>query len=257
MYYIVQQNLFKERNFDILINLLQKQKLGYEIIKWIPFQEEIDIKTDRKDIICFGGVSIAKAAQKYGWKPGIFYNDLHDMESYMKYYGEHMLNSDGVCISSQDPLPDHLPDIFFARPTRDTKLFNGGLFSRKGWEDNMRAYMELKKGLDHDIRIFVASDKEYIQKEIRCWVVNGKVITASQYKLGIIVTTKNYDHEEEAINFAQKMVNIHSPSKAFVLDICLYQGEYKVVEINCINSAGFYDADMHKLINAFENLSYE
>jgi hypothetical protein len=254
MYYIVQENLFKERNFDILINFFKKKKMPYEVIKWIPFQEDIDIRTDRKDIICFGGVSLVQAALKYGWEPGIFHNDNHDMEVYMKYYREHILNSDGVCISSQDSLPEDLPDIFFARPTRDTKLFNGGLFSKKGWNESMRAYMELKKGLEHDVRIFVAGDKNYIQKEIRCWVVDSKVITISQYKLGNLVIAKNHDHDQEVINFAQTVVDLYSPSKAFVLDTCLYQGEYKVVEINCINSAGFYEANMSKLIQALENL---
>lgn len=252
MYYIVQENLFKERNFDILINYFINNKMDYEIIKWIPFQENLEIKTDRTDVLVFGGVSLTKVAIEKKWKPGVFYNENHDMEIYMRHYGEHMLNSDGVVFSSHEELPTVLPNVFFARPTQDTKLFSGGLFSRKGWEESMRAYMELKKGLEHNVRIFAASDKEYIQKEIRCWVVDGKVVTASQYKLGNLVTTKNYDHEIEAINFAQKMVDIYQPSRAFVLDICLHQDTYKVVEINCINSAGFYDANMNKLIQAFE-----
>jgi len=252
MYYIVQKNLFREKNFDILINLFQRWKIEYEIIDWIPFQEEITIHTDRKDIMCFGGVSLAKAAIKYNWNPGIFYNENHDMEVYFQHYKEHMLNSDGFFIRSQDELPASLPEVFFARPADDTKLFSGGLFSKKGWDDTMKAYLTLKKGLEHDVKIFVASDKDYIAKEIRCWVVEGKVVTMSQYKLGILVTQKNYDHDEDARAFAQKMVDIYTPSRAFVLDICLYQGEWKVVEINCINSAGFYDANMDKLLTALE-----
>lgn len=256
MYYLVQSNLFKERNFDLLMHYLRTTGLEHEVIKWVPFQEEIAINTDRKDIVVFGGVSLAAAAKKYDWKPGIFYNELHDMETYMKHYKDHMLNSDGVCISSQDDLPEGLPDVFFARPTRDTKLFSGGLFSKKGWNESMKAYMELKKGLDHDVRIFVSGDKPYIQQEFRCWVVDNKVITASQYKLGRLVTTKNYDHDQKLINFAQSMVDIYAPSRAFVIDVCLYKGEFKVVEINCINSAGFYDANMTKLIDALENMKY-
>lgn len=255
MYYIVQENLFKERNFDILINYFQKNKMEYEVIKWIPFQEDIEIKTDRKDIIVFGGVSLAKAAKKYDWNPGVFYNELHDMEIYMKHYGDHMLNSDGVCISSQDDLPEDLPEVFFARPTRDSKLFSGGMFSKKNWNTTMKGYMELKNGKEHNVRLFLSSDKPYIQQEFRCWIVDGKVITVSQYKLGHLVTTKNYDHDTKLITFAQKMVDIYTPSKAFVLDVCIYKGEFKVVEINCINSAGFYDANMTKLIQAFEALN--
>lgn len=256
MYYIVQQNLFREVNFDILINLFNKWKIEYEIIDWIPFQEEITIHTERKDIICFGGVSLTKVAKKYGWEPGVFYNENHDMEVYFHHYKEHMLNSDGFFIQSQDELPAPLPEAFFARPADDTKLFSGGLFSRKGWNDTMKAYLSIKKGLEHDVKIFVAPDKDYIAKEIRCWIVDGRVITLSQYKLGILVIQKNYDHDEEAFGFAQRMADTYSPSRAYVLDICLYQGEWKVVEINCINSAGFYDANMNKLLNALEAMSF-
>lgn len=252
MYYIVQKNLFRERNFDILINLFQKRNIQYEIIDWIPFQEEIPIHTDKKNIMCFGGVSLTKAAQKYGWWPGVFYNSNHDMEVYFWHYMPHMLNGDGYFMRSQDELPEWLPEEFFARPADDTKLFNGGLFSKKGWNQNMRAYLEIKKGLEHNVKIFVAPDKQYIAKEIRCWIVEGKVITMSQYKLGILAHQKNYDHDEEARAFAQKMADIYVPSRAFVLDICLYQGEWKVVEINCINSAGFYEANMDKLLTALE-----
>lgn len=56
-----------------------------------------------------------------------------------------------------------------------------------------------------------------------------------------------------AENYARDMARIYCPAKAFVLDICLYQDEYKIVEINCINCSGFYDADMSKLIQALEN----
>lgn len=253
MYYVIQQNLFREANYDKLMSYLEKNRIQHEVIKWIPFQEDIEVHTDRKDIMCFGGVSLAKAAIKYGWEPGIFYNENHDMEVYFNKYKDHMLNSDGYFIRSHEDLPAPLPETFFARPAEDTKLFNGGLFTKKGWNQNMKAYLDLKKGLEHDVKIFVAPDKEYIAKEVRCWVVDNKVITTSMYKLGILPHQKNYDHEQDAVQFAQRMVNIFAPSKAFVLDICLHQGEWKVVEINCINSAGFYEANMAMLINALDS----
>ena len=247
MYYVIQENLFKETNFNILIDILERHKLEYEVIKWRPFADEIELQTDRKDIVCFGGVSLIKMAMKYGWQPGVFFNEFHDMEVYMKAYGDHMLNSDGVCIDHTQSLPEFLDEYFFARPTKDTKLFSGGIFTRDTWKD-------WSEGLE-PARIFVANTKP-IEKEIRCWIVDGKVVTISLYKLGKKGFQQDYDHEQEAIDFAQKMVDIYAPSRAFVLDICLSEGEYKIVEINCINSAGFYDANMSKLIQAIETMKY-
>ncbi len=258
MYYLIQENLFKETNFQILCELLDRHKIGYEIIEFRPFTDEINFKTDRKDVFIFGSTNMTKVASKYGWTPGVCYNDNHDMEIYMKKYGDYMLNSDGACINYSEPLPEYLPYTFFARPTKDTKVFSGSLFTIDSWNKWVKNAItfDVVRNITDETRIFVAPLKSWIAKEIRCWVVDGKVVTISQYKLNDKVIQQNYDHEQEAIDFAQKMVNIYAPAKAFVLDICLYQGEYKIVEINCINCSGFYDANMSKLIQAIETTTF-
>lgn len=256
MYYLVQENVFKEKHFTTLIENLQRYDLEYEVVKWRPFAEEIEVNTDRKDIFCFGCVSLTKAAKFYDWNPGVYYDDNQDMEVYMEKYGEYMLNSDGVCINFTDPLPDHIPNIFFARPIKDSKVFSGGIFSKEEWNKwvNTTGDKDVKSNLNETTRILIAPLKDYIQREIRCWIVDGKVVTLSQYKLGNRVVYQNYDYEQEAVEFAQKMANIYSPLRAYVLDICLYQGQYKIVEINCLNCAGYYEADMSKLIQALEGM---
>jgi hypothetical protein len=40
---------------------------------------------------------------------------------------------------------------------------------------------------------------------------------------------------------------------AFVIDICLVDGNYKIVEAGCINAAGFYNADLIKLLITLED----
>lgn len=50
MYYIIQENLFKERHFNTLIDYLKRYGLEYEIIPYRPFTEELIFKTDRKDV---------------------------------------------------------------------------------------------------------------------------------------------------------------------------------------------------------------
>jgi hypothetical protein len=63
----------------------------------------------------------------------------------------------------------------------------------------------------------------------------------------------NYDHESFFIDFAQSMVDKFQVAEGFVIDICLSEGQLKVVEVNNINSAGFYDCNMFKLLSAIEN----
>jgi hypothetical protein len=197
---------------------------------------------------------MAFAAKKYNWSPGSMYNENHDVNVYGKHYGDNMLNSDGIILKVGEPLPESLPYAFFARPTHDTKSFSGQCFTKDSWKewiDKVVQDEEVFRLLSKETEIVVAPLKT-IQQEIRCWIVNGKPVTISQYKIGSRVNYLNMDHNEEAVIFATQMAKLYCPADAFVLDICLYNDDYKVVEINCINCSGFYDGNMSKLIQALE-----
>lgn len=254
MYYIIQENLFKEYHYKTLVEYLNRYRLEHETIPFRPFTDELVFKTDRKDVFFFGSVNGAAVARKYNWVPGTLYNDSHDFEAYGPKYSKFMLNDDGIVISAGDEVPDSIPYAFFARPTKDTKSFSGQCFTKDSWKEyvsELKATSTLGQ-LTTETKILVAPLKSNIQQEIRCWIVDGKPVTISQYKIGNRVLYQNHDNNEEAMYFARDMCKLFCPAKAFVLDICLYQDEYKVVEINCINCSGFYDGDMSKLIQALE-----
>lgn len=79
------------------------------------------------------------------------------------------------------------------------------------------------------------SSVKKIYKEIRFWVVDGKVITGSQYRLGNQTIYDEY-YEDEAKEFAQSMVDKFQLAKAFVIDVCLVDSGWKIMECGCINS---------------------
>jgi len=254
MYYVIQENLFKEFHYNTLIEYLNRYNLGHETVPFRPFTDELEVKTDRKDVFFFGSVNGAKIAVKKGWNPGCFYNENHDFEKYAPHWWEYMLNNNGHVIEAIDELPEKLPYVFFARPTKDTKVFSGQLFTKDSWN----SYIEdLKQGstigyITKETKVLVAPPKQNIQQEIRCWIVDGKIVTMSQYKIGNRVVYQNHDNNEEATIFVNKLLKRFQPARAFVIDICLYQDEYYVVEVNCINCSGFYDGNMSKLIQSLE-----
>jgi len=249
---MIQKMLFKDNHHELLTNYLDKRGLDYEIVRFMPFIHEIEFTTDRIDVWCFGSPNMAHAAKKYNWKYGSMYNENHDFEVQIKKYGNYMLNADGVVINITDKLPIK-NDEFFARPTMDSKIFTGQIFTRQEWMDYVNDVItnESTYHIESESKILITSCKN-IQQEIRCWIIDGKVITSSLYKMGGRSIKKNYDNEIPAIEFAQKMVDIYQPARAFVLDICLTNSGYKIVEINLINAAGFYDANISKLIETIE-----
>jgi len=60
--------------------------------------------------------------------------------------------------------------------------------------------------------------------------------------------------------YAQRMVDIWCPARAFVIDIALTDDKdddcNKVIEINCINSSWFYQIDMQKFVMAIEDMEF-
>lgn len=270
MFYVIQENLFKEHHYQTLLNTMERFNFEYDIVKFLPFVhgiyewydrevvgdafEPIPYKTDHKRVFCFGAVAMAAAAKRYGWTPGSMLNDNHDFDVYAEKFGvENMLNGDGKVINFTDPIPFE-DEYFFVRPTKDTKVFSGQVFSRAAWVDYAKVCRDTDtvNSITEETKILVSPTKN-IQQEVRCWVVGGKVVTASRYKIGNRVIYANYDHETEFIDFAQSMVDKFQVAEAFVIDVCLVDDELKVVEVNNINSAGFYDCNMVKLIEALED----
>lgn len=254
MYYVIQENTFREENYDILVETLERFELPYEIVKVRPFLEDFEFKTDRKDIFCFGSVKMSRLAIKYGWYPGSLLNENHDYRVYSKYYKENLLNYDSVIQKYGD---DINLDLFFARPCEDTKTFTGKVFTKESWlefkENFFKSGQESSLTIDTEIQV---SSVKNVTKEFRFWIVGGEVITGSLYRNGYWVNYSNIV-DEGALEFCKEMVKIYQLADAFVMDICEVikdndEIEYKIIECGCINSAGFYKANMPKLIEAIE-----
>lgn len=133
---------------------------------------------------------------------------------------------------------------------QDTKSFTGRLFNWEhfvSWRDDHHAI--------GDAWVAMSSPKT-IFREYRFFVVDGELVTWSQYKLGNTVTWHLSDVDDDIKEFAQKMVNIWQPARAFVIDIALTQEGCKIVELNNINSAGFYGSNINRFIVAIENMVF-
>lgn len=268
MLYLIQENIYSERHHETLLHNLERMGLQYELFKVIPFVNELEFKTEQRDnIFVFGAVKAAHIAKRYGMKPGSMYNENHDAEVYGPKYGNRMLNHGAHIMNFDSPLPDDEKwTMFFARPCGDTKLFSGQVYMRHSWDQyigdmlNPKNKIRLDETEDEiktriqgyrDAKVMLAPLKE-IKWEVRCWIVGGKVITMSQYKIGRRVHYLNKDSEDWLRDIVQSYVDLYQPAEAFVMDVCQVDEDIKIVELNCINCAGFYDANMQKLINALE-----
>ena len=132
-----------------------------------------------------------------------------------------------------------------------SKAFTGKVFKKDDWMEFIDNNINEKSLLNKNTIIQISTVKD-IYKEIRFWVINGRIVTGSQYALGGKILYDEY-YEAEAEKFAQKMVDIYSLAECFVIDVCLTNTGWKIVECNCINCAGFYFCNIQKMVIELEN----
>lgn len=252
MYYIVQKNVFRETNYDIIFKALEKLGLEFEVVEFDE-NNNVEFKTKRKDVFPFGSVRLAKVSADEDWFPGSFFGGNHDFSIYSQHYKENLLNYDSKIYRFGDILEWEVNELKFIRPCKDSKLFTGRVFTKTKWEDMVSMKKEnpyFKEEMLDDL-IQVTNPKE-IYKEARMWIVDGKVVTSSYYKFGDFLPYEE-SVEQAGVDFANEMALLYQVADTFVMDICLTPDGWKIVEINCTNCSGFYKGDMQKLIIALEN----
>jgi hypothetical protein len=251
MYYVIQENVFREHNYSKIFDVLTKLDLPFEVVSIPPNTEDLTIESDRTDIFPFGSVRLANISAKNNWNPGSFFGNNHDYSVYSEYYRDNLLNW-GCDVQDITDNIDWLPnEMKFIRPSKDSKVFNGAVYTKIKWDDIVLLVNGRYDGVIPDIAIQVNSVKK-IYKEARVWIVGGKVITSSYYKYNENVVYIS-DVEPDGLAFAQSMVDIYQVADSFVMDICLTPDGWKIVEINCVNCSGFYEGDLQKLVIALED----
>ena len=272
MFWVCQSNLYTEYGYTALMEAITRREIPHVVVKPVPIINTLvsgdfdshEYKGNIEDVpepfidesglvfVC-GGVTLTKIAQKRGWVPGSFMNENFHYNKWRENLGENLLNYDAI-VCRLDEVTQYFAGNFFIRPCEDTKSFDGKV---RSWED----FIELKEHgndlstLKEDTMVSYCSVKQ-IYREFRFFVVDGKIITASQYKIGnnIIHST---DIDQDIIDYANKMINIWQPARAFVIDIALTPNGCKVIEINNFNSAGFYACNVGRIVEAIEDMKFD
>jgi len=279
MHWVIQNNIHREVGYDAFIEALDRQKLSYDLVKVIPFSHELEPDVNPENpVIAIGAYTMEQISKKKGWFPGVFTNENFTYEVWSEKYKGNILNEidESVVVSFGDAVNLHKEYMhqvrhhhdLFIRPCKDGKEFAGMIKTWDWFQNWARKVLDLKedyyKTITKDTKVMVTGLKK-IYAEYRFFVVEGKVITGSQYKLGSRVTYRecNRKSDLEIYDFASSMAHNSivlgqagwQPAPAYVIDIAQTPAGPKIIEINCMNGAGFYACDMAKVVNAVENLT--
>ena len=259
MHWVLQENLFDEQGFRDAIDVLERFNIPYSLHKVVPFVGELIPDIDPDDnVICMGSYSMRHIAKKKGWYPGVFDLEQVNFNEQMKHWGRFMLNADAVVSRFADA--KIVTGRAFLRPIEDSKVFAGKVFTDqelKEWQHSIITMGDdYGSSMNGDTLIQVCPVKE-IYAEYRYWIVDDKIVTKSMYKRGDTVyyssdVDERFDRFVSSLTSGSFSVDYWRPHDAYVIDVCDTPDGIKVVELNTLNSAGFYAANMTDLIMALE-----
>lgn len=260
MHFLIMDKYFNEEGFCIMKEYMVKNDISHTSVKPIPVLNifvPVDV-TDYTDAsysmyfdksiptMSFGSYALAQQLIAEGYSPGGFINDNFNIEIQMNKWGsENFLN--GNCIfTTLREIKNPEWDNIFIRPVRDTKSMTARVLRK----DNFDFAMNLVSAFnDKDFEVLLAEEQEIIS-EYRLFIVNGKVVAHSLYKVrGTFCTNKNVP--QEIIDKAEELCTKWVPAPAFVMDFAEHSDGFKVLEINNINCAGFYECDIPSIVNSF------
>jgi len=253
MYYLIQSNIHSNPDHYKIFEVMDELGLTYETIELNSSIQEIVLTTSRKDIFVYGSVKLARLAKaNLDWKPGSYYGGNHTFEVHSVYYKEHLLNYQTDVFKFGESINWAPSESKFIKPSIDAKVFTGRVFTEMKWNDFVLDSLENPKTpMLNPETLVQASKPQKIIKEARIWIVGGQVIAGVYYKFHGNVLFES-EVSQEGIDFATAMIQLFNVADAFVMDIGLTGEGWKIIEINCINSAGFYHLNVRILFRALE-----
>lgn len=250
----IQTNLLNEDQQLSVWNAAKECGCDVQEIVVIPFSEEFgnEIPDIGSLVIPYGSTSMIKLAQSRNWAGNFFDPETFRAEVWNRERDD-MLNDDCIFTTVKD-VQTALSDVDdgelrFIRPVKDLKEFSGAVTTVKEIKNWMNSVYSGNFSFSEDTEIVIAPVKN-IKVEARYFVVGGKVVDGSVYKVNGILSKHHIaaaDIDAEVHEMAKKWL----PNECCVMDIALLDGDaFKVVEFNTINGSGFYDNDIKTIVAA-------
>jgi len=257
--WVIQNNLIAENDLNQLQEACKHLGVEIEEVLIIPFSDELPEFTYNKRNVYYGSTTFMNNLYDELTPDGLFYNSaLFSMRNYIHQWGDHMLNSSSSIVKLEEIVHNTTwehwvknPDeMIFMRPDGDGKEFDGQV----GTFDDLKGMLERTLKYDGPLELdslILISEAYNIHKEWRLYIVGGEIVTSSRYRKDFRLSKSSTDIPEDMLDFARDRMKEYMPHDNFAMDICsTHDGTYYIIECGCLNSVGFYHADIGKIVKA-------
>jgi hypothetical protein len=261
MTWLVQYSGVNVTNTDHIMTILKAKNIPFVPVGIRPFTTEITGLEDADlsgSVMAYGSTKLVKLVMELGLRPGVFFDySTFNAMAWKHFLRDKMANDAlfvpiGTLRKFADNRADTVATETFIRPVMDLKLFSGSV-KPVGVEFTDFLDEKLNGSRAFEQTIVAMSHPLKIQGEWRCFVVNRKFVTGSQYRINgeLKPNPSMPDGIEEFVN---DIANLWLPHDHCVVDVAMIDGSLEVMEFNCINASGLYEADAEKLVDALNSL---
>lgn len=242
---LFQTNIWKEYDYDRLIQSIADIGGHCHSVNVIPFSDELSTDVNFHVDYVFGSNRFVELCRKAG---------LPTFKSFppqIDQYDNHLINRGMKTLRWGDRF-SHMDYPIFAKPVRE-KFFTGRVIESRDDFDKLQLATSFIE--DEDVELITLSDVAYISAEVRFFVINNTIITASYYKEDGVACHHKIDYMHNAWYDCEKILaECGYIDTAFVMDLGLVGREWKIVELNNINSAGIYKCDTDAIASALKHM---
>ena len=254
--WLLEKDFFWEGQLDNISPVLKKIDVEYKLTN---HRHELDFYSyfPKDDcVIAYGSIEFIQSVRnRTAWIPGVWFDpQMFKCSRYYAYLGSYALNNQYIFLPLEElrrqkdyifRLLGNKDGEIFIRPDSSLKEFTGHVAHYDDFEQKLQrmSYGKIEKHL-----LVMVSKVTSIQEEYRFIVANGKILDGCTYMV-------NGEHDEregypqEAFDMAKAIADEEwRPAPVYVVDICLSNGKYYLMEINAFNSSGNYRLNLEKIV---------
>lgn len=245
---LVQKNIWNEYGYDRFLASLRNAGVEVKEVNIIPFTTEIVDLDDFAPDYTFGSTRFITICREKGlptFPPVPFGGGAFPF----KYW----LNNVGRIWTMEAIRKERFSFEYptFIKPYDTEKFFTGVVLESPEDFDKLQLSTSFVEDPEQE-KVFAAEYKK-IEEEIRFFIIGGKVITASRYKIKGERVYKEITPPHPAwiqAEYLVKTFNPHQLNKGYVMDLGLVADQWKIIELNDMGSAGLYMCDTDNLTRA-------
>lgn len=245
MNFLLQKNIWQEYAYDKFVSAIENDGHVLDIADLIPFTSEFKHNLSIVPDYCFGSTRFINVCREKGFP--VF--PTYIPNKFEMFPKEHWINSDGF-VCKYGELKIERP--CFIKPFTE-KFFTGTIVESSDCLQKIQLSTSFCE--DENEELVFCSPIKHIKEEIRLFVIGGQIVTGSIYKRNGIGTYQVLPSYHVIFEKAKNLLRMADYLDAgFVLDMGLVDDEWKIVELNNLNSAGLYLSDVDAIVRSLKFL---